>query len=267
MGLSVNQFTYAGVDEFDLNFAMGFSSRSDIDCYIEGEFPIDVEFDWLTNSRVRIVPTDVQIGDTITFTRTVSKDSIPVDLTQPNNLTRESIDTAIRHTVYMMHEVLDGRVNDSIDINDLIFNSVNNAVVLALANYVSRSYLKRDVVIQSQFSSENVVESYTSGGVFCEAEDVLIFVVNPPNVQTEYLISNGGQVQFSVTIGTDGSEIQRSASRVLLSSGPITSNVTGGNYTSGVDLVFVLPMVSQSTIDFNAEVDDYVELLTEARNT
>lgn len=113
MGLSVNQFTYAGDDEFDLNFALGYSSRGDVTCYKKGPPSVDLDFDWLTPSRVRLTPGHGLVnGDEIVFRRTVSKQVLPVDLAQPGNATRENLSLLSKHVIYALHEVLDERAAD-----------------------------------------------------------------------------------------------------------------------------------------------------------
>lgn len=115
MGLSVNEFTYAGDDEFDLNFALGYASQGDVTCYKKGTTPVDLDFDWLTSSRVRLTPGQgLTNGDEIVFRRTVSKQFLPVDLTQPGNVTRENLEEVAKHTMRAVHEVLDERAADTV---------------------------------------------------------------------------------------------------------------------------------------------------------
>lgn len=115
MGLSRNEFTYAGSDEFDLNFAMGYASQSDVSCYKVGDPPVDLEFDWLTANRVRLAAGHGLLsGDEIVFRRVVSKQSLPFDLGQPGDTTREALETVVTHTMYALHEVLDGVAADTV---------------------------------------------------------------------------------------------------------------------------------------------------------
>ena len=109
MSLSVNKFTYAGDNEFDLNFALGYTSQSDVTAYKPGDPIVDLDFDWLTDSRVRLVAGQGLInGDEIVFRRTVSKQQLPVDLLQPGKATRENLELLSKHIMYALHEVLDG---------------------------------------------------------------------------------------------------------------------------------------------------------------
>lgn len=114
MGLSVNKFTYSGTDEFDLNFALGYASRNDVTAYKSGDPNVDIDFDWLTDERVRLqAGHDLSNGDLVVFRRTVSKQTLPVDLTQPGEATRENLEEVARHTMRAVHEILDDRVADT----------------------------------------------------------------------------------------------------------------------------------------------------------
>ena len=109
MGLSVNKFTYAGDNEFDLNFALGYTSQRDVAAYKLGEPERPLLFEWLTDSRVRLSDfNDLVNGDEIEFRRTVSKQQLPVDLLQPGQATRENLELLSKHIMYALHEVLDG---------------------------------------------------------------------------------------------------------------------------------------------------------------
>lgn len=113
MGLSVNEFTYEGDDEFDLNFALGYASRGDVTAYKVGDPNEALEFEWLTDSRVRLVSGhDLENGDEVVFARTVSKLYLPVNLNEPGSLTREAVEEGLEHVMRAIHEVLDMRAAD-----------------------------------------------------------------------------------------------------------------------------------------------------------
>lgn len=115
MGLSVNTFTYAGVDEFDLSFALGYASVQDVTCYTDdGTTVVDLDFDWLSDSKVRLeTGHGLVAGDEIVFRRTVTKQQLPVDLTAPGAATRENLELIALHVMYAMHELLDDRTDET----------------------------------------------------------------------------------------------------------------------------------------------------------
>lgn len=258
MGLSILQFEFVGETDFDLNFALGYASKSDIDCYVNGDFPINVEFDWLTDSRVRIETTNVQVGDEIVFTRTVNKSELPIDLTIDGNLTRENVETAVLHTLYAQHELLDGRFGDVVDASDLVFTTVNAAVTTALENFLFQATLKRDLVLHPSFTSE-ALETYTSGDEFFDASDVEVHLTTNPSVTTEYIIYNGTDIMFSITFDSTGVELSRSSGKFITSSGSISSSVIGNNFTSGADIWLVFPMKTLAMVDLEVTTDNYVD--------
>jgi len=270
MGLSVNEFTYEGVDEFDLNFALGYASRSDIQCYKNGDgaglIPVDIEFNWLTDSQVRIVDHDLELGDKLTFTRTVSKVELPVDLAQPSQLTRENVTTAVSHSLYAMHELLDGRYGDVVNLDDTLFNLLNQTVETALSNFLFSADFIQDIVIKPSLTGEEVV-TYTSGNRTGVASEVLIFVETPPNVPIEVIVYNNADILFYFTVGTGGEITNRSTSDLVIAPGSLSVRVTGSNYVSGAQLGVVLPIKHTSVIDFDTELTDYVDVFEEARTT
>lgn len=128
MAHSINKHIYTGQTDFDLSFSGGYRVRDDVSCYREGPVRSEVTFNWLTDSRVRIVPTSLTIGDEIHFVRTVSKLEPPVDIMQPNNFTREAVVAAVKHTLQALQEVIDGRID-----------SFTGDLITALELYVERA--------------------------------------------------------------------------------------------------------------------------------
>lgn len=265
MGLSILKFTYAGDNDFDLNFALGYASKSTIDCYVAADVPFNVDFDWLTDSQVRIVPTDVEIGDEIVFTRTVDKTGLPVDLTRDGALTRENVETCVTHALYAQHELIDGRFGEVVDLSDAVYDAVNTAVETALSSFIFETVFKRDMVLHPALTSAST-ETYTSGDEYCAAEDVMVEVITPPSVTTEFLVYNGDTIVFSVTINSAGEETDRSTDDVELTSGSVRVDVTGSNYVSGADIWFVFPMKTNAIVDFETELSDYIATFEEGFN-
>lgn len=120
MGLSVNELTYAGADTFDLNFALGYISAEDVTAYTydavndpDAENPVDLTFDFNTETQVTLTAGHgLTIGDPVVFRRTVSKLTLPVDVTVEGDATRENLQKLFLYTVMALHEVLDGRTAD-----------------------------------------------------------------------------------------------------------------------------------------------------------
>lgn len=112
MAHTINEFIYNGTQtDYDLSFSSGFRVRSNISAYKEGVPRVPLTFSWLTASRVRIVDTGLEQGDTIAFVRTVSKIESPINMLLPNNFTREAVVATVNHTLQALQEVLDGRVD------------------------------------------------------------------------------------------------------------------------------------------------------------
>ena len=267
MGLSFNKFTFTGSDEFDLNFALGYASASDVSAFIEKAVPIALVFDWITESRVRItVPPELAVGDTIVFARTVSKTILPVDLTQPGNLTREGVQTAILHSMYAYHEILDGRFGDLVEVSDALLQTIDAATRTALENLLFRANFTSEKVFALNLEAESTA-TYTSGGFTAITADIGVFVEQPPSTDIEVLLYNGGVLFYSFIVSTTGAVTVTYQADNELTKGPITSQVVGGNYSSGAQVVIALPIVNSAVVDFDVDVSDYVALFEEARTT
>jgi len=206
MSLSVNKFTYAGDNEFDLNFALGYASRGDVTAYKPGDPIVGLDFDWLTDSRVRLAAGHGLInGDEIVFRRTVSKQQLPVDLLQPGKATRENLELLSKHIMYALHEVLDGRVSDSVLIEDVILQSVEGAVNDALAS-LTVSLQQFEQLFFSFYNTFDGQKEYIVSAVpaTCQVDDIQVDVQTNPASDVEFLISNGGQVKAQVQIAKNG---------------------------------------------------------------
>lgn len=267
MGLSVNRFTYTGNNEFDLNFALGYTSAGDISAYVDRATPFNLAFDWLTPSRVRLVPhADLQIGDTVVFSRTVSKTSLPVDLTQPGGMTRESVQAAVLHSMHAYHELLDGRVSGLLDVSDATLRSINRATETALANLLFRANFTSERVFSLDLTAETVA-TYTSGGFTALSDKAQVFVRASPNVPIEVLLYNAGVLFLSFTVSTTGVVSVTSSANVELRPGALTSQVVGGVYNSGANIVVALPVVNSAVVDLNVGLSDYIAIFEAARTT
>ena len=206
MGLSVNEFTYSGSNEFNLNFALGYASRGDVTCYKKGVAPVDLDFDWLTPNRVRLAPGHMLVnGDKIVFRRTVSKNALPVNLSQPGEATRENLTLLSKHIMYALHEVLDGRIADSILIEDVVIQAVEDAVNDALAS-LSVSLQQFEQLFFGFYQTFDGQKEYivTAVPATCQVDDIRVDVQRRPSQTVEFLISNGGSVKATVTVQPNG---------------------------------------------------------------
>ena len=222
MGLSINNFTYVeGVTDYDLNFALGYASQSDISVYKDGENPVDISFDWLTDTRIRIDDTDLTAGDTFTATRTVSKTTLPVDLTSPGNATRENLETIVKHTVYLQHELLDGRFTDLTEVDDAVYQQVISAVDTALDRLLFLSNYKFEQQMPITLDAVKAT-MYTTGDYRVSPDDSAVFVTTPPNEPIEVIMyQEGGDVFFAFNVDIDGTVEVTTSSSADLSKGAV----------------------------------------------
>lgn len=233
MGLSVNQFTYAGDNEFDLNFALGYASRGDVTAYKPGDPIVDLYFDWLTDSRVRLHSGQgIANGDEIVFRRTVSKQSLPVNLAQPGKATRENLELLSKHIMYALHEVLDGRVSDSVLIEDVILQAVEDAVNDAL-EALSVSLQQFEQLFFGFYNTFDGQKEYivTAVPATCQVDDIQVDVQTNPSQTVEFLISNDGQVKAEVKIEQDGTvrrTIPGGGTQFTLAAGQTTCELSTG---------------------------------------
>lgn len=233
MAFSSNTFTYAGVDEFDLNFTLGYASQNDISCVKNGATPVALNFTWLTDSRVQLVSGHGLVnGDTITFNRTVSKSVFPVDVTVAGKATRESINLLSKHVMYAIHEVLDGRIADSVVIEDTVVTAVEDAVNNALAS-LSVTLQQFEQLFFGFYSTydgqvEYIVSAFPAS---CDLDGIQVDVQTNPTSPVQFLISNDGSVKATVDIATDGTvtkAVPGGGTTFSLVAGRTTCEISGG---------------------------------------
>ncbi|WFG40843.1 hypothetical protein ParaKuw1_00010 [Paracoccus phage ParKuw1] len=234
MGLSVNEFTYAGDDEFNLNFALGYASQGDVSAYVKGTDPIEeLTFDWLNNNKVRLTPGHgLTNGEVIVFRRTVSKQQLPVDLGQPGKATRENLQLLSTHIMYSLHEVLDGRIADSVLVEDVILQAVEDAVNAALAS-LGVTLQQFEQLFFGFYNTFDGQKEYivTARPATCEVDDIEVDVQTNPSQTVEFLISNGGQVKATVQIAPNGTvtrSIPGGGTTFVLAKGQTTCEISTG---------------------------------------
>lgn len=234
MGLSVNKFTYAGDNEFELNFALGYASRGDVTAYKEGSPPVTLTFDWLTDSKVKLTSGQGLVnGDEIVFRRTVSKTSLPVDLTQPGNATRENLELLGEHVLYALHEVIDGRIADSVLIEDVVLQAVEDAVNSALSS-ISVSLQQFEQLFFGFYNTFDEQVEYVVSAVpaTCQVDDIEVDIKTNPVSTSTFLISNSGVVKAEVEIKPDGTvtrSLPGGGTQFVLDKGVTTCELSTGD--------------------------------------
>ena len=117
MGYSVNRYVYnGGPQQFNLNFALGYVSRSHVFCYIEGELDgsgnqVYKSFDWIDDNTIEVTDT-LTVGQEVTVQRVVPKQQLYVDFTNEGTATRRNLNTGFRQSLMAVHELLDGFLGD-----------------------------------------------------------------------------------------------------------------------------------------------------------
>lgn len=254
MGLSVNEFTYSGTDIFDLSFALGYASRGDVTCYKQGATPEDVDFDWLSDSQVQLTAGHtLSNGDEIVFRRTVSKQVLPVDIAQPGLATRPNLELLSKHVMYALHEVLDGRVADSVLIEDVVLQAVEDAVSDALAS-LSTTLQQFEQLFFSFYQTFDGQKEYivTALPATCEVDNIQVDIQTNPTSNVDFLIKNGGQVKATITVAQNGTvtkQIPGGGTTFTLSAGATTCEISGGVADASLECgITILGGISVSSI-------------------
>lgn len=144
MGYSINKYPYAGSNEFDLNFTLGYINRSDVFAYVQDELDtqgsqVFRDITWLDNNRVRVSGT-FSTGDTVVLQRVVSKQALVIDFETEGTATRQALNTGFKQAIMAVHELYDGALADTALVtatpdaveNALRFISTNSAAILAV---------------------------------------------------------------------------------------------------------------------------------------
>ena len=266
MGLSVNRFTYAGSTDFDLNFARGYNSQSDIECYFVREgTTVNVEFDWLTDTRVRVDDTDVELNEELIFTRTVSKESLPVDLTAPGNLTREAVSRVNDHLMYIMHEVLDGRVASFSYIEEISRESVADLITAAVENTDLLVEARYPMIIQGSLAGPIV--SVVPKSVRSSLEEVSVSVRTYPTVPIEFILTDAVNDVLEITLYPDGTEtveVIGGGSDFTLNKGSLLLQQVSGNYYDG-DIAVGVNGVDSDILSTTEDFPDFLVTYIAAR--
>lgn len=249
MGLSINTFTYAGVTDFDLNFALGYTSKQDISCVktIEG-FPVAISFEWLTDNKVRISTEGLELGDELNFYRTVSKTTLPVDLTVGSEMTRENVEVLHRHAIYVMHEIFDGRFDSYSEIDASTMEIVTDAVRSAIRSSGLLATYKYPV----QLSWSGTTDIWPTSNM--ESADVRVIVTNNPLSPQEFLITGDNGVIADFTVDTSG-EVTLNTYEIESGERLELSTVTD----HGASVKVVVEGILSEYLEFSEEFPDFAE--------
>lgn len=147
MGYSRTTVVYSGgARTFSHSLSLGFINRDQIRVYILGELDgsgnqIYRAFTWVDDNTITVTNA-IAIGRTVVIERTVPKDSLIIDFTNPGSALRPNLDKALKQTLMAVHEVLDGRTPASEGTASLVAaatnaanlaNSASSAAMLAAA--------------------------------------------------------------------------------------------------------------------------------------
>jgi hypothetical protein len=115
MGLSTNTTVFTGGSQnFVVNFALGFLSRSDVKVRVNGALdgagnPSYAQFTWIDDSNITVNDT-LTVGDFVEVLRTVSKTSLAANFTANTDVTPANLDISAKQGLMVYQELIDGRV-------------------------------------------------------------------------------------------------------------------------------------------------------------
>lgn len=140
MGLSTNTYTYSGGSkQFSATFADGYIEQSHVTAYVVGAVDglgdqVYLNFTWTSESQITVTDS-LTVGDEVTVERTVPKDNVLVDLDENGAITREGLARNNRQALHAVHEVIDGRLENSLitAVNELVarVNEIDASVAAA----------------------------------------------------------------------------------------------------------------------------------------
>lgn len=250
MGLSVNEYTYSGSDEFDLGFALGYDKQTDISAEVDdgGGLPVVATFDFVTDNRIRITSPALNTGDVIRVLRTVSKTDPAVDVSQPSNLSRENVQKLFLQSMYVMHEVLDSRVAGVGVVEDEVQTIAAAAVADALALTPIVASYKFPVQISGDMTAPVVVVC----GNNMTLTETVVYIETNPSAAVEVLLSDSAKVVYSFNVATNGTVTETYAlpDPQTIVKGPITATITGGNYATGLKFHASIVGITDETLEF-----------------
>lgn len=259
MAYTLQDFTFDGTREFDLNFSTGYQSRGDVTCHIR-ETSTRLQFEWLTDSRVRITTPSIPTGTQIRFERTVSKHRLPFDLRLPEAATREAISACVLHTFRAMQELLDGRFSESLNVDGIVARAVQEAVDSALTNFIFQSSLKWEHNYSGTVDSAYRTLAIGPDHEVMAGQAVIIVDAAPAETSEIRLVQNGSIIAtYRVTAAGVVTTLHGTS---VLSGDPVQIVSSGGAMTVRA----AVPCRHLTTVDFDATSTDYVQIFEDSKN-
>lgn len=113
MAFSRITHVYAGVNVFTVNFPLGYISQSQVTARVNNEVdglgdPVYRTITWLTEGTISISGT-LTLGDEVELERTQDKTELQNNYADGSPITEANLDASFKQSIYLVHEVLDGR--------------------------------------------------------------------------------------------------------------------------------------------------------------
>ena len=119
--------------QFAINFTLGFLDRDHVTCQVNNEVdgsgdPVYRTLTWINDGLVQVGGAVPGNGESVVFERTVPKNELWHDYSDGVPVDDEHLDESNKHTIMMVHEIIDGRINEFIaDLNMSGFKITNMA--------------------------------------------------------------------------------------------------------------------------------------------
>lgn len=210
MGLSRNEYVYSGgPQEFDLNFALGYVRKSDVTAFVKDELDglgaqVFRNLTWINDQRVE-VQGSLEPGDVVVIQRTVPKTQFFVDLENPGTATRRNLMTGYRQVMMAMHELLDGRIADTLVVEDAVAQAVSDALAQILEN-LQLQVVQFDQLYFGFYSPfDGQKETIVSQVAMTISTDRMQVDIAEPATSTQtFTMRNNGVVVGTITIPVSG---------------------------------------------------------------
>lgn len=146
MGYSRHEYPYeGGAQEFAINFPLGYLKAEDITVMVDGEVdglgnPILRPFEFVGEGTVRVLDA-LEAPCTVIVQRTVDKTALEAPIDGTAAVTRAAMYRQMIQTMMMMHELLDGRINEFTNSTPLTLDQDAQDAVALIAGQVTQDAL------------------------------------------------------------------------------------------------------------------------------